>query len=415
MNQSPQEFWINVHGLTPGMFVTRLDRPWLGTNYPLEGFQVGSEAEARELQSLCNFVAVDGTRGVSPDLRYVELRPPDVVRHARGEDEILELRKTQWQLRTDFDTELPQAEKAHDAMKQAIAEVMRDLEQGRDLQLGKLRDGVEAMIDSITRNPAAFSWLKAIKHKDNYAYHHALGCSVWAASFGRHLGMDRTELGELALSGLLFDVGKTRVPAAVLISDGPLAEGDLQLARRHVQHGLDILDGSPGISPRILEAVATHHERHDGSGYPNGLIGSQIPMPGRIIGLIDTYDAITSTRPFMQSRSPHHAVMELYQGRDVLFQAELVEQFIQTCGIYPSGSLVELSDGRVCVVTSVHSLKRLRPSVMLLLDAGKKPLSEFHPLDLSEVRTGVDGETLSIKRGLPEGAYGIDPAELFLN
>jgi len=271
------------------------------------------------------------------------------------------------------------------------------------------------MIDSITRNPAAFSWLKAIKHQDNYAYQHALGCSVWAASFGRHLGMDRTELGELALSGLLFDVGKTRVPAAVLVSNEPLAERDLQLVREHVQHGLDILDGSPGISPRILEAVATHHERHDGSDYPNGLIGSQIPMPGRIIGLIDSYDAITSTRPFMQSRSPHHAVMELYQGRDVLFQAELVEQFIQTCGIYPSGSLVELSDGRVCVVTSVHSLKRLRPSVMLLLDAGKKPLSEFQPLDLSEVRTGVDGETLSIKRGLPEGAYGIDPAELFLN
>ena len=141
MNQFPQEFWINVHGLRPGMFVTRLDRPWLGTNYPLEGFQIGTEDEARELQSLCNFVAVDGTRGVSPDLRYVELRPTDVVRHARGEDEILELRKTQWQLRTDFDTELPQAEKAG----------KKPLSEFHPLDLSEVRTGVDGETLSIKR------------------------------------------------------------------------------------------------------------------------------------------------------------------------------------------------------------------------------------------------------------------------
>ncbi len=411
----PQEFRINVRGLTVDMYVARLDRPWLGTHYPLEGFKVRSDEDVLKLQRLCSHVFVDVSRGSSPHPRFVELETPDLVRRARAHDEIAELRKADWQLQVDLETELPQAEQAHGTLKQGIAEVMQDLEGGRDLQLDKLQNGVDAMIESITRNPAAFSWLKAIKRKDNYAYHHALGCSVWAASFGRHLGLDRSDLGELALSGLLFDVGKTRVSSLTLTKNAPLDEQDQQLLRKHVQHGLDILADAPGLSSRILEAIATHHERHDGSGYPHGLSGSEIPMFGRILGLIDSYDAMTCIRPYMESRSAHHAVMELYQGRDRLFQAELVEQFIQTCGIYPSGSLVELSDGRVGVVTSVHSLKRLRPIVMLLLDADKKPLPEFGSIDLSEVREEVDGQPLSIKRGLPEGAYGIDPAELFLD
>ncbi|MCA1714937.1 MAG: DUF3391 domain-containing protein, partial [Gammaproteobacteria bacterium] len=171
----PQEFRINVRGLAVGMYVARLDRPWLGTRYPLQGFKVGSEEDIRELQRLCSHVYVDVSRGPSPHPHFVELEAPDLVRRARGHDEIAELHKTQWQLKTDLETELPHAEQAHDTLKQGIAEVMQDLEKGRDLHLDKLRNGVDAMIESITRNPAAFSWLKAIKRKDNYAYHHALG------------------------------------------------------------------------------------------------------------------------------------------------------------------------------------------------------------------------------------------------
>ena len=107
--------------------------------------------------------------------------------------------------------------------------------------------------------------------------------------------------------------------------------------------------------------------------------------------------------------------MELYESRDRLFQAPLVEQFIRTCGIYPTGSLVELSNGSVGVVMSVHSLKRLRPCVLLLLDEDKRPLPEFGAVDLSEVQEDRQQRPLNIKCSLPRGAYGIDPAELFLD
>jgi hypothetical protein len=161
--------------------------------------------------------------------------------------------------------------------------------------------------------------------------------------------------------------------------------------------------------------VATHHERHDGSGYPNGLKGNEIPMYGRIIGLVDSYDAMTCVRPYATSRSPHKAVAELYEQRGMLFQTELVEQFIQTCGIYPTGTLVELTSGEIGVVIAVHSLKRLRPNIMVVLDRNKAPLRKFRNLDLSIVEQDEDGNPLSVKGGLAAGAYNIDPKELFLD
>jgi HD-GYP domain-containing protein (c-di-GMP phosphodiesterase class II) len=207
----------------------------------------------------------------------------------------------------------------------------------------------------------------------------------------------------------------TKVPLDLLTRQGRLSEDEAEMVHKHVAHGLEILERTPGLPDKIVEIVATHHERHDGSGYPKGLAGEMIPIYGRIMGLVDSYNAMTCVRPHAQTRSPHNAVAELYKLRDTLFQAELVEQFIQTCGIYPTGTLVELSTGEVGVVVSVHSLKRLRPSVMLLLDADKLPLSSFQTVDLAEVELDPQGQPLTVKGGLPSGSHNINLKELFLD
>lgn len=409
------ELRISVKGLEAGMFVSRLDRPWIETKFPLQGLMLSTDAEVEELRGVCSYVYIDTTAGKGPDLRWLEYDATAATRKNSPEEEFAALRSIDWQLKTDFDDELKHAENAHGAMEESIEEVMIDLQDGKHLDLRKLKDGVEAMIDSILRNPAAFTWLKEIKRRDNYAYQHAMGCAIWAAAFGRHLGLEKPELHQLALGGLLCDVGKTRLPLELLAKQGQLDAEEAMLIRRHVEHSLKIVTTTPGISAKVVEMVATHHERHDGSGYPNGLSGTDIPIFGRIMGLVDSYDAMTCVRPYAKSRSPHQAVGELYELRGKQFQAELVEQFIQTCGIYPTGTLVELSTGEVGVVTAVHSLKRLRPRLMLLLDRNKRPLASFKPLDLSQVEHDESGAPLTVKGGLPVGAYGIDPIELFLD
>jgi len=415
MNTPGREVRISVKGLALGMYVSRLDRPWIETSFPMQGLKISSDSELRKLQNLCSYVYIDTSSGSSPDPRYLEYDEPAVVREAKARDEVARLRKTEWTLQTGFEDELHSAGEAHQTMERCIEEVMGDLKAGRELDLPKLQDGVAAMIDTIVRNPSAIAWLKEIKRKDSYSYQHALGCAIWSASFGRHLGLEKAELQTLALGGLLCDVGKTRLPPDILSKQGSLSADEAALVHRHVQHSLEIVENATDLPPGIVEMVATHHERHDGSGYPYGLKGNHIPIFGRIMGLVDSYDAMTCIRPYARSRSPHQAVAELYQQRGLLFQPELVEQFIQSCGIYPTGSLVELSTGQVGVVTEVHTLKRLRPRVMLLLDENKTPLARFHEIDLSEIELDVQGQPLTVKCGLAPGAYGISTSELFLD
>ena len=415
MEIESREVRITVQGLALGMYVSRLDRPWLETAFLMQGLKITSEDEIAMLQRICNHVWIDVMLGTSPNPRFLAFDESSAVRQSRAAAEVDALRKTTWTPQVEVQDELRQAEAVHASLEASIDEVMNDLHNGKRLDLERLKDGVDAMIDSILRNPTAFVWLKEMKRRDNYAYQHAMGCAIWAASFGRHLGLERAELQLLALGGLLCDVGKTRLSEDLLNKTARLTSAEVELVRQHVQHGLEIIDSTPGLSPKIREIVATHHERHDGSGYPWQLQGNDIPIFGRIMGVVDSYDAMTCPRPYAPSRSPHQAVNELYQQRGRLFQSELVEQFIQNCGIYPTGSLVELSNGQVAVVTDVHSLKRLRPRVMLLLDADKKPLKQFSVLDLGEVEKDAAGLPLSVKGGLPTGAYGIDPVELFLH
>ena len=411
------ELRVGVGGLVRGMYVSRLDRPWIETPFPLEGLLLEDEAEIEKLRRICNYVFVDTSRGKTPDLRFVEHDDGSgsEAPRRRPQDEYLAMRKVDWKVASDFEAERGLAREVHERLERDIDEVMDDLQAGRNLDLAKLREGVEAMVDSILRNPAAFSWVKELKRRNDYGYHHALGCAIWAASFGRHLGLEKEEVQKLALGGLLCDIGMTKVPMDMLSRQGKLEESEADLVRRHVTHGLEILQGTDGISEKIVEIVATHHERHDGSGYPKGLKGEMIPIYGRIMGLVDSYNAMTCARPHAQSRSPHNAVAELYKLRDTLFQAELVEQFIQTCGIYPTGTLVELSTGEVGVVVGVHSLKRLRPNVMLLLDRDKAPLRSFRTIDLGEQEVDEHGQPLSVKGGLPAGAFNINVKELFLD
>jgi hypothetical protein len=160
--------------------------------------------------------------------------------------------------------------------------------------------------------------------------------------------------------------------------------------------------------------VHSHHERYDGSGYPEGLKANQIPTFAKIAGMVDCYDAITSIRPYGAQRSPYQAVREIYSWRNTLFQSEVVEQFMQVVGVYPTGSLVELSSGAVGVVIAQNESRRLRPRVMLVLDERKKRLRHFEIVDLLNDNQWHNVEKLSVEKCLEPGAYGIDPQELYL-
>jgi HD-GYP domain-containing protein (c-di-GMP phosphodiesterase class II) len=425
------EVKTSVEGLEVGMFVSRLDRPWIKTPFLLEGLNIKSDDDIEQLRKLCSYVFVDVEKGLSPDPRYWVLREGPRKysqsragsRHATSAIRLPERNdsaqpgKITYPITTTFKSELETAKDIYEDIDHDLQQILSDLKQGRDMDVEALKKGIAVMTESIARNPSAMMWVISLRSMDDYSYSRSLGTSVWCATFGRHLGLEISSLEALALGGLLLDVGKTRLPVELLHKSGPLNPQERQQMEKHVNIGVQILADSQetpdgeAIPLEVLQMVAAHHERADGSGYPQGLENDAIPLFGRIASIVDSYDAMTSKSPFGHSEpmTPHEAVTELYELSEKKYQAELIEQFIQAVGIYPTGSLVELSTGEVGAVVAVNGLKRLRPEIVLLLDKNKQPLSEFIAMDLSRM-----DRKISVSRGLRSGAYGIDMNELFL-
>jgi len=401
---------INVGALEVGMYVSRLDRPWIETPFALQGMRIRNRQDVERLSRYCNYVFVDVDRGVRPnksrDDARAKLQPK---KKGEAENEYLKLRKRNYESSVEFSKELPEAQKLFAEFSSGVTSVMTDLGQGKRVDVAALRDSVGAMLESVQRNPQAFLWINRVKKADSYTYRHLIGTAVWCGVFGRHLGLEQDELEDLTLGGLLLDVGKSKLPRELLEKTDTLTDAEFVVLKTHVEHSVRILSGNGRVSNRVMRMVASHHERWNGSGYPLGLTGTEIPVYGRIGGLIDSFEAMTSPRPFHPGISPHEAISQLYDYRGELFQTELVEQFIQSCGVYPTGSLVELTTGEVAAVIGLNGTRRLRPKIMLLLDPEKQPYDDYMTVDLASERSEV-----AVRKGLPPGAFGIDMENLFL-
>jgi len=326
----------------------------------------------------------------------------------------LDRRQATYQEQTSIEEEIEVAKDIHQSGTQAIAEIMDDVHLGKKISITRVKQAVGGMVESIVRNPDAFAWLAQLKNKDSYTYSHCLDTCALGLIFGRHLGISKEELKVLGTGTLLLDIGKMRMPAELLEKPGKLTEKEFQIMKTHVGHSVEIMRGRKAMPAAAIEMAATHHERHNGEGYPLNLMGKEIPIFGKIAGIVDCYDAVTSDRVYRSAISPHKALRMLYAGNDKDFQAALVEQFIQCIGIYPVGGLVELSTGEIGIVLSQNRVRRLRPKVMLILDRDKKPHKTAPTIDLLTQVSDASGNPLEIKEALEPGAHGINPKEFYL-
>ena len=228
------------------------------------------------------------------------------------------------------------------------------------------------------------------------------------------MGLPKKDLRTLATGLLMMDMGNVHVPEGILSKKGRLTEAEYRIVKKHVGQGVAILKNTEGMNEDIINIALTHHERFDGSGYPSAIQGTQIPVYGRMAAIIDCYDAMTSHRPFSAAKSPYAALQNIYNWRGSAFQPELVEQFLQCIGVYPTGSLVEMSNGVVAIVLEQNLTQRMRPKIMMILDEDKKHFMEYKIVDLSKEFEDSGNLPLNIYRGLDPEAHGIDPSEYYL-
>jgi HD-GYP domain-containing protein (c-di-GMP phosphodiesterase class II) len=417
---------IPVQALRKGLFVSRLDRPWIDSPFLFQGFEVVDDADLAQLRGLCKTVYVEVDAAEAAELRersayQKQKAAPEADRHAVPLAELgsnLSARVNSVPLKdsTHLKDELRAAKGIYGEARRTMSRMFEKLRRGGGLDMQMMEGIVDTMIDSIFRNREAMSWLARMKTKDDYLYSHSLAVSVWALAFGRHLGLEKSTLRSLGLGAMVLDIGKMQLPTSLLQKTGKPDVEEWASLKTHVAAGLAVLEADPKADAFMKSMVLTHHERMDGSGYPHGLKGDAIPLAGRIAAIVDSYDAMTSDRHYAQAKSTYDAVRELKRLENGWFQPELVELFIQAVGVFPAGTLVELNSGEVGIVIAQNRFRRLRPEVMLILDAQKHFRADFSLIDLQDfAEDNQSGNpVLWITRGLEAGAYEIDPAEFFL-
>ncbi|WP_348983719.1 DUF3391 domain-containing protein [Microbulbifer sp. CAU 1566] len=393
-----QQAKVFVEDLQRGMFVSRLDRPWTRTPFALQGFYIRDLEEIRQLQKYCRFVYVDVVKTVGDvgvKLRKITSaasQAAEVEKTAPGKNsrripvaincKPVQVKHNHYTAPEPARKEAVKAKELHQRILQGMHEVMVQMRSDHPLPTAQINQAMSQMVDSVLRSPDAFSWLARVREKDEETYSHSVRASVWAVVFGRHIGLRRQELVQLGVATLLKDVGKLYLSEAVLKAEKRDPRAELEY-RKFVDFSVKLLSADPNIDPQVLTIVQCHKEQYDGSGYPNGLRGGQIPVLARMCGIVTFYDEATNPRGAEFPVPPSKAVAQLYDLRNSAFQEQLVVEFIQSIGLYPTGTQVALSTGEIAVVVEQSHQRRLKPKVMLVTDRAKKLLEKPQLFDMA--------------------------------
>jgi HD-GYP domain-containing protein (c-di-GMP phosphodiesterase class II) len=394
---------FEVGALEFGMYVAELDRPWTDTPFMFQGFHLRTDEQLNTLKKFCKHVFVDLERTEKAE----PPKPPPAQFKITG--------STPYPEQVKVEVEFRQAATVYAQTFAAVTELLKPAaKQGGVLEAKEVKESVTRLTDSVVRNPDAMLLVTRLREKSAEAHARALQVSIYLIVFARFLQLAREELELLGLLGLLQDVGKTRLPTGLMERKGPLSAEENELAKQHVEYSAEILANTPGLPPKLPELALLHHERQDGAGYPRGLKGEQIGLYGSMAAIADTFDALTALRPYAEPLSPSSALSYLYKERGAGFHADLVEQFIQCVGVFPVGSVVELNSGEVGIVITQNLVRRLKPRVMVVLDAKGHPMRPHKILDLEKDQKASADEVYRIKRTMEQSKVSIDPREMFL-
>ena len=373
---------IQVEQLRPGMYIDDFNCSWLENPFFSNSIMVKDEDTIEKtIDNGIREVYIDTDKGLD-------------VNDAPTEEEVKQEIQTEFSMflksgkedtnRVSVEEEIVRAKEIKKEAKQTVQKVMEDIKLGKQIKLDKVESTVDKMVDSIFRNKDALASLSRIKKVDEYTFSHSVSVCVLMISFARHLGLDSQTVKEVGVGGLLHDIGKTNIPIELLNKKGTLTEDEYIIMKEHVVQGTVLLYDFSDIYDTSVCVAAHHHERMDGSGYPNGLKGEEISKFGQMAGIVDVYDAITSDSHYRRGIQPTEALKKLYEWSKFHFNSALVQQFIKCVGIYPVGTLVLLESGMLSIVLT-HGYKNiLKPTVRIVFDTKKMKNVAPYDIDLSQ-------------------------------
>jgi len=394
---------VNVKDLQIGMYVSKLDRPWLDTSFMFQGFELKTTADIAEVQKQCEFVYI----GVEKTNKKVTIRP----RVTPFSNNWLAERKPP-KRKSNFSHEFIYAESVYKKTSGLVKSFMEDVTIGRAINVEIAKKVVAECVDSVMKSPDALMWLTQLKNKDEYTSQHSMNVCIFSIALARQINLPVNEIHDVGLCGMMHDMGKMKIPLHILNKPGRFEAGELAIMKTHPAQGMNVLMSSHGMLGCVIDAAYGHHERLNGTGYPRGLKAESIHPYTRIVAIADTYDAISSDRVYKKGKTHLEAINILTQDRGKQLDSGLVIKFIESLGIYPPGNIVEMSNGEVAVIIESNQTKKLKPKITMLLDENKKRVKP-RLVDLAKMDLDATGKSYAIKGIVRPDKYDFDLNQLY--
>ncbi len=374
---------ISVHQLTLGMHLKEFCGSWMEHPFWRNGFVLNDPKDiASILASSIKEVWIDSSLGLDVALGTVALSETESVQQV--EADLQRMAAIERKIApVSLSEEMNRAGLIVSRSKLAVESMFNEARMGQAINTTGAQRMVEEISDSIARNPGALISLARLKTADDYTYMHSVAVCSLMIALAKQLKVDEKLTRSLGVAGLLHDLGKAAMPMEVLNKPGKLTDAEFAIIKSHPQKGYDMLLGGERVDDITLDVCLHHHEKMDGSGYPKRLKGDEISLYARMGAVCDVYDAITSNRPYKAGWDPAESLKKMTEWTQGHFDPQVFQAFVKSLGIYPIGSLVRLSSGRIGIVTEQTARSLLAPMVKVFYStkAGMRILPEV--IDLS--------------------------------
>ena len=368
---------ISIDDLVPGMFVSGVLKQSGQLRIKTQGL-VKSKGIIEQLKS-------KGILEVQVDM---DRSHQDVVDKYSAPEPEPELTDSRVKEKTEGEA-LNEAQSLYDKAKIAHKRFLKRMQAGQVGNLESLKQSCNEIIESLFENPNALQCLTLIKDDQEYLLQHCLNSAILMGVFAKHLGFDKELINELCLAGLLMDAGMSTVPKDIYEKPRKLNSKEWNIIKSHVDTGMEMVERMGELSDTIMTTIANHHERLDGTGYPSAKAGKYIGVYGRMAAIVDTYDALTSDRPWRKAYSPTAALKQLLADDSGKIDPSLVQQFIKCIGVHPVGSLVKLKSDRLGIIIKANTTEPLKPVVMCFYSLSSGMHTELKRVDLGMVKDEI--------------------------
>ena len=375
---------INVDQLTVGMHLKEFCGSWMEHPFWRTGFVITDPKDiAAVLTSSIKEVWIDTSKGL--DIFGGAPGVSEVESEAHVEQQLQQVAEAAPRELAPVSTraELERAAKICFNSKQAVISIFQEARMGNAVDMGGAQQLVEDISDSVARNPGALISLARLKTVDDYTYMHSVAVCAMMVGLAKQLGLDEAQTRSAGMAGLMHDLGKALMPMDVLNKPGKLSPAEFNIIKTHPSEGHRLLLSGDKVDALVLDVCLHHHEKTDGSGYPKGLKGDEISLFAKMGAVCDVYDAITSNRPYKSGWDPAESLRKMAEWANGHFDAKVFQAFVKSLGIYPIGSLVKLTSGRLGVVVEQTGKSLTTPSVKVFFSTKSNLRIPPEVMDLS--------------------------------